>query len=54
MQAPLLAVLAFGLFLLVWLIVGVLQFKTVPEEAELLRQDVIRAKQELASRGILT
>jgi hypothetical protein len=52
-QAPALAVVAFGVYLLISLVVGVATFKTVPEEAELLRQDILRAKKDLARRGII-
>jgi hypothetical protein len=51
-QSPVLAVLAFGAFLLASLIYGVATFKTVPEEAESLQLDIARAKRELARRGI--
>lgn len=51
MQAPLLAVVALGLYLLAALAVGVLTFRTVPEEAEQLRKDIVRARQDLVARG---
>jgi len=53
LQAPVIAVFAYAVFLFVWLIYGVITLQTVPEEAESLRQDVVRAKQELARRGVI-
>ena len=52
MQAPLLAGIAFGAFLLVKLLYGVASFKTVPAEAESLQRDIARARAELAKRGV--
>jgi len=52
MQIPLLTVAVFALSLLVSLVFGVLNFKTVPKEAELLQQDIRRATKELQSKGI--
>lgn len=51
-QAPVVALLLFGLYLFIWLILGVATFRTVPEEAESLQVDIARAKKELAKRGI--
>jgi Dolichol-phosphate mannosyltransferase subunit 3 (DPM3) len=48
-----LAVLAFGLYLFLWLLLGVASFKTVPEEAESLQLDIQRARLELSQRGIV-
>lgn len=52
MQSPLLALLAWGAYLALALVVGVITFRTVPEEAELLQKDIARAKADLARRGI--
>ena len=52
-QAPLFCGLLFALYMLVWLLIGIVSFKTVPEEAELLRRDIARAKEDLARRGVL-
>jgi len=52
MQFPLVVVAIFGLSLFVSLVFGVLNFKTVPKEAELLQKDIKRATKELKSKGI--
>ena len=52
MQFPLVVVAIFGLSLFVSLVIGVLNFKTVPKEAELLQKDIKRATKELKSKGI--
>lgn len=49
---PLVVVAIFGLSLFVSLVIGVLNFKTVPKEAELLQKDIKRATKELKSKGI--
>ena len=51
-QSPLLALVAFGVYLLLWLAVGVVTFRTVPEEAEALRRDIARARRGLAKLGV--
>lgn len=52
MQIPVVLAFAFALYLLVLLITGVLQFRTVPREAELLQKDIHRAKKFLLSKGV--
>lgn len=49
---PVVLAFAFALYLLVSLITGVLQFRTVPREAELLQKDINRAKNFLLSKGV--
>ena len=44
----------FGVYLLFCLIIGVKNFKTVPEEAENLRKDIARAKKALEAAGVST
>ena len=51
-QSPLLALVAFGVYLFLWLAVGVATFRTVPEEAEALRRDIARARRGLAKLGV--
>ncbi|KAI3425890.1 hypothetical protein D9Q98_007863 [Chlorella vulgaris] len=50
--APAAAVITFGAYLLIALLYGVATFRTVPEEAVLLQQDIARAKGDLKRRGI--
>ncbi|KAG7668284.1 hypothetical protein Ndes2526B_g00991 [Nannochloris sp. 'desiccata'] len=50
--APLIALVLFGIKLLLTLIIGVANFRTVPVEAELLQEDIIRARKELKKRGV--
>ncbi|KAL4436839.1 hypothetical protein ABPG75_003978 [Micractinium tetrahymenae] len=50
--APLAAALLLAAYLAITLLVGVVTFRTVPEEAELLQKDIARAKADLAKRGI--
>jgi hypothetical protein len=52
LQAPILAVLIFGAYLALALLVGLLRFRTVPEEAELLQNDIARSKKALHKLGI--
>jgi len=49
---PVILLLAFGLYALVLLIHGVVVFRTVPEEAELLQRDIVRAKRALSAKGL--
>jgi hypothetical protein len=49
---PVVLAFAFALYLLVSLITGVLQFRTVPREAELLQKDINRAKKFLLTKGL--
>jgi hypothetical protein len=42
----------FGISLLISLVVGVLRFKTVPKEAELLQEDIKRARKGLKAKGV--
>jgi len=51
--APLLVVVAVGLYLLSVLVVGVLSFRDCPEAAKELDRDVKAAKADLRSRGII-
>jgi hypothetical protein len=51
-QAPVIAVIAFGFYLAIWLVIGVATFRTVPKEAESLQRDIIRAKSDLKKHGI--
>lgn len=50
--APLAVAALFAAYLAAALLFGVVTFRTVPEEAELLQQDIARAKADLAKRGI--
>lgn len=50
--APVLAVAGLGAYLLLALLLGVLTFRTVPEEADLLKQDIKQAREALAAKGI--
>ena len=52
MQFPLLVATLFALSLFISLVTGVLNFKTVPKEAELLQEDIRRATKALQSKGI--
>lgn len=52
LQSPVLALGLFGIYLLFSLIVGVLQFQTVPKEAENLQKDIARAREGLRKRGV--
>lgn len=52
MQFPLLIATLFALSLFISLVTGVLNFKTVPKEAELLQEDIRRATKALQSKGI--
>ena len=54
LQSPFIAIVCFGIYLALWLVYGIVTFRTVPAEAESLRQDVLRARRELAARGIST
>jgi hypothetical protein len=51
-QSPLIALALLGFYLLISLIVGVLRFKTVPKEAELLQEDIKRARKGLKARKV--
>jgi hypothetical protein len=49
---PVLLVVAFGLYALILLIHGVLTFRTVPSEAELLKRDIEEAFAFLRRKGV--
>lgn len=49
---PLLAVVAFGLYALILLVHGVLTFRTVPAEADKLKQDIDEALSFLRRKGV--
>lgn len=50
---PAALIVSFGLLLLVKLVVGVLSFRSCPEEAELLLQDIERARRGLSDQKLL-
>ncbi|KAK9826060.1 hypothetical protein WJX74_008895 [Apatococcus lobatus] len=51
--APLLPPVLLGLYMLALLVYGVLTFRTVPEAAAALQEDITAAKSDLASRGVI-
>lgn len=51
--APALAVVALGVYALIWLILGVMNFRDCPEAAAELESQVKEAKKDLRRRGII-
>ncbi|WIA31958.1 hypothetical protein OEZ86_002814 [Tetradesmus obliquus] len=49
--APLLLLVAFGMYMLLLLVYGALTFRSCPEEAQKLHSDICRARKDLVKQG---